>query len=1086
MRIKLFALATIEVCLIVCIAGANAYANEYAGRLVYSSGNIWVRHEGHETWNAARTNIVLRSGDSLRTGLNTKAAVMFGDESLIQLNRNTLFKVIESPLVKSEKTGSATNVVKSGYILERGEIWLRNNRPFANISVKTATGVVGIRGTELGIRLDESNSNTRVVVLEGRVIAENQYGQAEAGPGESLTTPIDKAPFSGLLLSPAEGVQWTLRIPEIPLAETAAPALLAARSELVQGDVTQATTLLQTHLESNPEDARAWLLLAQTKLALDQLEPAQAAVERAAALEPNNAYTWYVRGNIAQARFDLNAALAHYDHALMLDPDHLDATIKRAEVLFGSDHADAAWNAMEHAYALAPNDAKVLSLRGFLQLARREAKAAASSFDQAVEADASHGEAWLGKAIVAMRQGEEEEAFQAIANAVLVEPRRALFLTYWARMLHQAGRLERARTVLASAMRADPNDPTPWFIDAMVLQDMNLASEAIHSLQEAIARNDQRAIYRSRLLLDSDLATRNVDLSGLFNNFGFSAWAEKKALAAVKRDYLNPNAHVFYAQSLVNREGRSHAHATEATLGLLLQPASINTFSSFNDYTTFFERPGTHGSLTLTAGNHDALGGNLFLYGALPNHDVAYSLSAQTSKQSGLTDAVTLKDRGVAMSVKWEPSAKDNLTFSLRGSLISTLDNTMAQSPDAVGLQPTEEQRLNQTTLDLGYHRHLGAGSDFMVWLNWFDFLGKDLDVTKIPVNEFSRAEELRNGRNPLKRAQIQVQQIEQLKDHLLIFGGIGNSIKKKTLTTYDYEYTFEGERFPMPEFHETLQADATDRYHALYVKDSWQITPAFSFESSVHFERLERSNLYSGGHLTLRETSPRFGAIWQINNQDTFRIATYKYLAPLTFGRLDPGEIAGFPISRSAYQGRVSKETSLAYEHEWQNGLASINLFKNHHHLKEAFARDDDSQYVLGYRGKTKGLEGDLNWLFGQNNIGLVTHYRWMDVNDESYSLLDRTEHMVKFGVTWLSPARYRLGLLQTYRHINFDADIPSENINITDLQLGYQLKAKRGYVSLELRNLFDKQFNWVVDPFVLTSRTPAREVVLSLLWNF
>jgi Tfp pilus assembly protein PilF len=1082
---KPLALAVVRFWLVACLALSSAFASEPVGQLIYASGNVWLRHAGEESWQAVKKTADLQAGDSLRTGFNGKAAVMFGDESLVRLHRNTIFRVVESPRVKFDKAAvsSTRNGVKSIYMLDAGEVWLRNNRPHAQIAVRTATGVVGIRGTELGIRLDEDLANTRIVVLEGRVLAENDFGQAEAGPGESLVAPKDKAPFRELLLSPRDGVQWTLRVPETPIHGAAAESLREVRNTLLNGDVSQAAAQLETHLTAAPEDAQAWLLLAQARLAQDRLDQAQAAAERAASLAPDNPYNGLVLGNIAQSRFDLPAAQAHYDRALSLDPNQLEARIKRAEILFGSDHADAAWADMERAYALAPEDARVLSLRGFLQLARRDTTAASASFEQAVAADAGEGEAWLGKAIIAMRQGHEEEAFQSIATAVLVEPRRALYLTYWARMLHQAGRLDRARMVLASAMRADPNDPTPWFIDAIVLQDMNQSGEAIKALQQAIARNDQRAIYRSRLLLDRDLATRNVDLSILFNNFGFGAWAEKKALAAVKRDYLNPNAHVFYAQSLVNREGRSHAHATEATLGLLLQPASINTFNSFNDYTTFFERPGSQGSLSLTAGNHQALGGNLYLYGARPEQYLAYSLSAQASEQTSWAKAFDQENRGVALSVKWEPSTRDNLTFSLRGSLGDTVANTLMTASN----QPESQQKFNQTTFDLGYHRHLGAGSDFMAWLNWYDYTGKDNGISSvIPIDDLSYVEELRRSDNPLKRLQLQVQQIEQLDKHQLIFGGVANSIRKNTLTAYDYELLFEGERYPLPEFQDILQADATDRYHALYVKDSWQITPDFSLESSLYHERLERSNLFSGGHLTLTETSPRFGAIWRLSDQDTLRAAAYQYLAPLTFGRLDPGEIAGFPVSRSAYQGRVARETSLAYDHEWQNGFAGLNLFRNRHRLKEAFALDDGSQEVLDYRGRMKGIEGDLNWLLADRNIGLIAHFRRLDVADDSYPTLDRKENLAKLGITWLSPERYRIGLLHTYRQINFADATPSERIHITDLQLGYQLQDKRGQVSLELRNLFDHEFNWVTDPFVLTTRVPDREIALTLLWNF
>jgi hypothetical protein len=45
--------------------------------------------------------------------------------------------------------------------------------------------------------------------------------------------------------------------------------------------------------------------------------------------------------------------------------------------------------------------------------------------------------------------------------------------------------------------------------------------EALHKLQKAIELNDNRAVYRSRLLLDSDLAARSAALARIYSDFGF-------------------------------------------------------------------------------------------------------------------------------------------------------------------------------------------------------------------------------------------------------------------------------------------------------------------------------------------------------------------------------------------------------------------------------------------------------------------------------------------------------------------------------------------------------------------------------------
>ena len=56
----------------------------------------------------------------------------------------------------------------------------------------------------------------------------------------------------------------------------------------------------------------------------------------------------------------------------------------------------------------------------------------------------------------------------------------------------------------------DPRDPTPYLYDAVRAQSANAPVDALRDLQQANALNDNRAVYRSRLLLDEDLATRGV------------------------------------------------------------------------------------------------------------------------------------------------------------------------------------------------------------------------------------------------------------------------------------------------------------------------------------------------------------------------------------------------------------------------------------------------------------------------------------------------------------------------------------------------------------------------------------------------
>ena len=64
----------------------------------------------------------------------------------------------------------------------------------------------------------------------------------------------------------------------------------------------------------------------------------------------------------------------------------------------------------------------------------------------------------------------------------------------------------------ALAKQLDPLDPTPYLYDAIRLQSINRPVDAMLNMQKSIELNDNRTVYRSSQLLNSDRATRQADL----------------------------------------------------------------------------------------------------------------------------------------------------------------------------------------------------------------------------------------------------------------------------------------------------------------------------------------------------------------------------------------------------------------------------------------------------------------------------------------------------------------------------------------------------------------------------------------------
>ena len=93
---------------------------------------------------------------------------------------------------------------------------------------------------------------------------------------------------------------------------------------------------------------------------------------------------------------------------------------------------------------------------------------------------------------------------------MILDPGNSLIRSYVGKAYYEEKRDKLAATQYEMARELDPNDPTPWFYDAIRKQTENRPVEALYDLQESIRLNDNRAVFRSRLELDADLACRDL------------------------------------------------------------------------------------------------------------------------------------------------------------------------------------------------------------------------------------------------------------------------------------------------------------------------------------------------------------------------------------------------------------------------------------------------------------------------------------------------------------------------------------------------------------------------------------------------
>src|SRR5262249_51236801 len=111
--------------------------------------------------------------------------------------------------------------------------------------------------------------------------------------------------------------------------------------------------------------------------------------------------------------------------------------------------------------------------------------------------------------------------------------------------------------------------------------------------------NNNRQVYRSRLLLDEDRAVRSASLATIYQQAGMTNVSVREAARAVAYDYANYSAHLFLANSYDALRDPTRfnlryetAWFNELLLANLLAPVGAGTFSqniSQQEYARLFE-----------------------------------------------------------------------------------------------------------------------------------------------------------------------------------------------------------------------------------------------------------------------------------------------------------------------------------------------------------------------------------------------------------------------------------------------------------------------------------------------------------------
>jgi Flp pilus assembly protein TadD len=1093
--------------------GADA-ARRSLARITSLQNQVETRPAGAAAWSPSALNQDLAASDRVRTGPASRAAILYSDQTLHRLNEKSEVEIV-SP------SGDKPGLLR----ILSGQHYFTSRTPKDYGTIETPTVTAAIKGTEFSVDVG-ADSSTTITMLEGVVLASNSQGSLEVRKGEQAYVEPGKAPVRRVLVRPRDAVAWALYYPQVLGGSDAArlesmgsegQSLSRAAAMLSSGQADAAKPLIEEALKSRPNDPTALALASVMEIAADRKEEAARLADKAVEADPKSPAAALAASFAAQASFDIPKARVMAEKAAQLDPQSSAALARAAELRMAEGDLDGARKAAEEAVKRTPDDARALTVLGFVELAGFHSAEAEKLFERAVASDSGYSTAHLGLGIARIRRGKVAEGREELQTATILDPSDSLLRSYLGKAYYEERRSMEASKELAAAKELDPSDPTPYLYDAILKQNDNRPVEALQDLRESVERNDRRAVYRSRLLLDQDTAVRASDLARIYNDLGFEQLGLVTARRSADEDQANYSSHLFLSGNYRRAPDLAPAFLSEILQARIYQPVSVNAARpdvvnqtvSFNEYTALFDRPRAR-----------AFGG-LVLYGRTDTN--LYSLEPSNP---GVLDFVTLDssrfwsgdltgtlngdryagavgfsrldDQGFRLNndqtqenyhgfLEYALTEKDSLQVNYLYGHRDSGDLPLRQSPVE---EVPERFDTHERNLGIGYHRVLSAKSDLAVSAIYNDteqsggFIGLEPSTIK------------------LKGPQLEVQDVYRTKSVSWIFGagGFDGTVEPDSSSgvpngddTFANGYAYAKIRILSPL--EITAGVAVEHVNS----PTGMLPPRDTFPPTV-----------ADLQFTDTKTSPKLGVSYYLRSHTTLRAAGYYRLSPF-LGRLqtlEPTQVAGFNQFFEEAGGTWSKSYGGGVDQEFGSHLfGGLSYIRRHLDIPEASCDDPTTgclgQPVTNIASKTSRNDigsAYLNAPLGKRVAAGVEYSLQKQDFDTTRVWIGRGfENDLKTvryrpQVRVFLPSGFFAGVIGTHydqeAHWTDDLTLPGQFTEtsrfwVADVQAGYRFPKRYGSVILEGRNITDREFSFY-DRAVQDDVIPARTVSLRVNLTF
>ncbi|QOJ25076.1 MAG: TonB-dependent receptor [Gammaproteobacteria bacterium] len=1067
-------------------------------RVVSMQGIIEIRRAQENAWQLAGMDIVLCAGDMIRARAQSRAALRLSNDSMLRLDQKTS---ITFPEVQEERGTSLLDLFEGAiHIITRTPRPFKIRTPFVNASVE---------GTEFFVGLKEDN--TEVVVYEGKVSVSNDLGSLLLHDHEAAVTYKGQAPRKEIIIHPVDAVQWALYYPVIlnywQSDKDGTSTLIRQASQLLTaGQAEEAKEIIRQALQHEPDNSNAHALLAIIAVVQNDKDQAFELANKAITLDQESAAGHLALSYTQQAHFEIEAALGSVQKAIALDAKNALAWSRLAELQMSVGYLDRALDAAQHAVSLHPDLAKTQTVLGFAHLLQIDSQTAKEVFHRAIALDQSDPMPRFGLGIALIREGNLEAGRIELEIAASLDPANSLIRSYLGKAYFEEKRYSLAGTQFDLAKERDPKDPTPWFYDAIQKQTQNRPVEALQDIQKSIELNNNRAVYRSKFLLDRDEAARGSSLARIFENLGFERRAVMETAKSLSFDPSNHSAHRFLSDIYANTPRHEAARVSELLQAQLLQPVNVNPVQphmavadlniitntgpsnpGFNEFTPLMERSKPQLVTSGIVGSNSTLGDEIVF--SRFNERTSISLGQFHYETKGFR---TNNDQNHdilnafvqhALTSKLNIQAEVRTRSSNQGNL---LQNFAKPSDNPRDTQNRIRRKIDEDSVRVGARYDIAHNQNIIASSQFNDRRSEDID----PITS-----SIADKHSTFKTETFQTEVQYQFRSHrfnVLAGSGVYRTSVDQNTRGID---SITGKQCCFGILDSNSENNRSDKTNG-YIYTNLNFTPNLNATAGFSYDSYKHDLVLIDGF------NPKLGLQLNFTNYFRLRMAWIETIkAPLATNQtIEPTQVAGFNQLFDDINGTKSRRMGIGLDAHYKNKVLSGFEISNRD-LSIPIFSDSDIPKLSGQNHDFIDQKENLYYVY----LYGILHKNWTVKSEVRFEKLlrpPRSDELnridtlsMPIGIDYFSPQGIFANLTGTFVHqkVNRRGEINDgvEKFFLVDASVGYRLPKRMGILSLEARNIFDETFlfqdiNIQTSQSVVSRFVPTRTIFARVTLNF